>query len=165
MEFSIKKYYNIQENLSNKEIINIFINDLEENLDGFLKMFNEIKSNPNFIYPQNCLIIAKKIKYWIMSICVLLEKITNNPIFILNAETFFKNEKMSTVDTFFFFLNIFNEKLESELFDKLIFERYINIYNQNLNLDYKLCIEQMLKIDSNELKSHSNEKLINLLIK
>ncbi|MDE6289767.1 MAG: hypothetical protein K2L64_03295, partial [Ureaplasma sp.] len=99
------------------------------------------------------------------SICVLLEKITNNPIFILNAETFFKNEKMSTVATFFFFLNIFNEKLESELFDKSIFERYINIYNQNLNLDYKLCVEQMLKIDSNELKSHSNEKLINLLIK
>ena len=100
-----------------------------------------------------------------MSVCVLLEKITNNPIFILNAETFFKNEKISTVDTFFFFLNIFNEKLESELFDKSVFERYINIYNQNLNLDYKLCVEQMLKIDSNELKSHSNEKLINLLIK
>lgn len=165
MEFSIKNYYNIQDNLSNKEIIDIFINDLEENLDTFQRMINEIKSNPNFIYPQNCFIISKKVKYWIVIICILLEKITNNPIYILNAETFYKNEKISTLDTFFFFLRIINEELDSEIFDKLIFSTYFEIYNNNLNLSYRLCLEQMLKIDQNELKKHSDEKLINLSIK
>ncbi|MDE6473260.1 MAG: hypothetical protein K2K73_02495, partial [Ureaplasma sp.] len=98
-------------------------------------------------------------------ICILLEKITNNPIYILNAETFYKNEKISTLDTFFFFLRIINEELDSEIFDKLIFSTYFEIYNNNLNLSYKLCLEQMLKIDQNELKKHSDEKLINLSIK
>lgn len=160
MEFNIKNILNIEDNTSANNVISKYLDCVEENVTILVEeITNYNNSKKYFILPDSNHIIAQNIKKLIICGYLIMYKVTNNPVGLVQADLILKNEKLSTPDVLFFLISILDDFLKKKNNFSFI-DKFNNIQNEikkisNLNPEYfdvNLNDYRQLKVDKSQLE-------------
>lgn len=160
MEFNIKNILNIENNTSANNVIEKYLDCVEENVTILVdEITNYNNSKKYFILPDSNHIIAQNIKKLIICGYLIMHDLTNNPVALVQADLILKNEKLSTPDVLFFLISVLDDFLKKKNNFSFI-NKFNNIQNEikkisNLNPEYfdvNLNDYRHLKLDNSQLE-------------
>ncbi len=153
MEFSINKYFNIEgQELTNKDVIQLFVNDVESWTDSICNLIQQAVDDPEFVYPNSSKEVYFKMRDLTILSCLLNYKISENPIFALNAESIFLGQKAVTIDIFHFFLKLFADSIPSDANINLTgIQRILDRYDSLKGRVYSISIVDLVRTNINDI--------------
>lgn len=142
MKVSLFTELKILNNFNLDHVIHNYIYKVDQFLTFFLN-FSKNNLNNQFTFPHSNPQLYVELKKLVVVSVLVLAKLTNSPIFMLQAEFFLTNEKLSSMTILEFFYQTVIKKISST---------YINVYKLDFSLNQsitnKFCqIESDLRLE------------------
>lgn len=128
MKVSLFEELKILNNFTLDHVVHNYIYKVEQFLTFFLN-FSKKNLDNQFIFPHSNQQLYIELKKLVVISILVLAKITNSPIFMLQAEFFLTNEKLSSMAVLEFFYQIIIKKISST---------YVNVYKLDSQIDQNI---------------------------